>query len=177
MGVSFGGVIAMELATRLPSRLGALVVQGITARFERGLVQRVAGSVLAGYPLPADNPFVNQFFNLLFGGRARPEGLFRFVTRQCWQTDQGVIAHRFQMLESYDVRARLHRVAAPALVLAGDRDLLLSKASLRELERGLPGGRLVRLRDCGHLACVTHATQVADAVRAFCRAPQAVRAG
>jgi hypothetical protein len=27
--------------------------------------------ILSGYPLPADSPFVNQFFNLLFGGRQR----------------------------------------------------------------------------------------------------------
>lgn len=176
MGVSFGGVLALELATRLPSRVGSLVVQGVSARFERGLVQRVAGSVLAGYPLPDDNPFVNQFFNLLFGGSGRPEGLFRFVTRQCWQTDQGVIAHRFRMLESFDVTGRLQRVTAPALILAGDRDLLVSEAALQDLHRGLPASRLVRLKGCGHLACVTHPDRIAEAVRDFCREPERVAA-
>src|SRR5215813_13405067 len=75
LGVSFGGVLAVEFAARFPSRLSALAVQGVGARLERGLLQRVAGTVLSRYPLPADNPFVNQFFNLLFGGRQRSEPL------------------------------------------------------------------------------------------------------
>ena len=87
MGVSFGGILALEFAARYPARLRSLVVQGVGSRFERGLLQRVAGWVLSSYPLPSDNAFVNQFFNLLFGGRHNPGPLFKFVTRQCWQTD------------------------------------------------------------------------------------------
>ena len=99
MGVSFGGVLALDLAARRPHRLQSLVLQGVGARFEMGLLQQVAGMVLSGYPLPSDNPFVNQFFNLLFGSRQKPGALFQFVTRQCWQTDQSVMAHRFELVE------------------------------------------------------------------------------
>src|SRR5437588_9316482 len=69
LGVSFGGVLALEFAARYPHRLDRLIVQGVGARFEQGLIQQVASTVLNRYPLPADNPFVNQFFNLLFGAR------------------------------------------------------------------------------------------------------------
>jgi pimeloyl-ACP methyl ester carboxylesterase len=169
MGVSFGGVLALELAARFPHRLSALAVQGAGARFERGLLQQVAGVVLSGYPLPSDSPFVNQFFNLLFGSRQRPGPLFRFVTRQCWQTDQGVMAHRFRLAEAFDLRPRLGAVRAPALVLAGDRDLLVSAQGLAELTAGLPHARRVVLPGCGHLAFLTRPEQVAEAVSAFLR--------
>ncbi len=89
--------------------------------------------VLSRYPLPSDNPFVNQFFNLLFGSRQKPGPLFQFVTRQCWQTDQGVMAHRFRLVESFALDDRLARIVAPTLILAGDRDLLVSPRSLAEL--------------------------------------------
>src|SRR5262249_41278630 len=36
MGVSFGGVVALEFATRYPSRLDRLIIQGAGARFEAG---------------------------------------------------------------------------------------------------------------------------------------------
>jgi pimeloyl-ACP methyl ester carboxylesterase len=52
MGVSFGGVLAMEFAASHSSRIRSLVIQGAGARFERGLVQQVAGTVLSRYPLP-----------------------------------------------------------------------------------------------------------------------------
>jgi pimeloyl-ACP methyl ester carboxylesterase len=167
MGVSFGGVLALELAIRRPGRMRALTLQGVGPRFEPGLLQQVAGLVLSRYPLPSDNPFFNQFFNLFFGGRQQPGPLFEFVTRQCWQTDQGVMAHRFGMVEGVDFRGRLAAVQAPTLLLAGDRDLLVSGQGLRVMAGGLRAARAVTLPGCGHLAFVTHPERVAGEVRAF----------
>lgn len=169
LGVSFGGVLALELAARLPYRVQSLIVQGAGARFERGLVQQVASMVLGNYPLPADNPFVNQFFNLLFGGRQKPSALVEFVTRQCWQTDQSVMAHRFRLAEKFNLESRLHRLTMPTLVLAGGRDMLASPQSLAALCAGVPHARHVQLPDCGHLAFVTHPERVAAEVRGFLR--------
>ncbi|HVS34929.1 MAG TPA: alpha/beta hydrolase [Gemmataceae bacterium] len=169
MGVSFGGVLALELAARRPHGLQSLIVQGVGARFEKGLLQQVAGMVLSRYPLPADNPFVNQFFNLLFGGRQKQGPLFQFVTCQCWQTDQSVMMHRLRMVESFALDDRLARIAAPTLILAGDRDLLVSKRSLAELKRGIRRSRLVELPGCGHLAFAAQPERVADEVRRFLR--------
>lgn len=167
LGVSFGGVLGLEFAARYPNRLRKLVLQGAGARFERGLLQRVAGAVLSGYPLPADNPFVNQFFNLLFGRRQKPGPLFRFVTRQCWQTDQGVMAHRFQMVENFDIAERMDRIHLPTLLMVGDRDLLVSERSLKSFCQGVPQARLVRLPGCGHLAFVTQPERVAEETKNF----------
>src|SRR5207253_11025797 len=126
MGVSFGGVLAMEFAAKRPYRLKDLIVQGAGSRFERGLLQVVAGTVLSRFPLPSDNPFVNQFFNLLFGGATKKDALFDFVTRQIWQTDQSVMAHRFHLLEGFDMGGRLSRIRVPTLLMAGDKDILVT---------------------------------------------------
>jgi pimeloyl-ACP methyl ester carboxylesterase len=128
----------------------------------------VAGTVLSRFPLPSDNPFINQFFNLLFGGPQNTQGpLFQFVTRQCWQTDQSMMAHRFRLVEEYNLDSRLERIKAPTLIVAGDRDVLVSDRSLRELGDGIAGSRVVRLPGSGHLAFATHAKRVAEEVRAF----------
>jgi pimeloyl-ACP methyl ester carboxylesterase len=170
LGVSFGGVLALELAIRQPHRLQALITQGVGARFERGLLQQVAGWVLSRYPLPADSPFVNQFFNLLFGARQPPGPLFEFVTRQCWQTDQGVMMHRFHLVESFDPGPRLDAFRVPTLLMAGDRDLLASPQSLRDLAERIPNARRIDLPGCGHLAFVTRPARVADEVKRFLQA-------
>jgi len=169
LGVSFGGVLALELAARHPGRLRTLCVQGTGAVLDRGLVQRVASLVLNRFPLPTDSPFVNQFFNLLFGGRRTPEPLVRFVTRQCWQTDQSVMAHRFAMLDGFDIRSRLGRIRVPTLALSGDRDMLVSSRSLAALTAGIKGSRLEHLAGCGHLAFVTRPDLVAEQVRTVAR--------
>ncbi len=167
MGVSFGGILGLEFAARYPHRLNQLIVQGAGAHFERGLLQRVASLVLARYPLLEDNPFINQFFNLLFGSRQEPGPLFEFVTRHCWQTDQGVMVHRFRLVEQFDMGRRLERVRVPTLVMAGDRDLLVSDRSLKTLGEGLPRARVLRLAGCGHLAFVANPGRVADEVQRF----------
>jgi pimeloyl-ACP methyl ester carboxylesterase len=172
VGLSFGGVLALEFAARYPRRLSALAVQGVGAHYERGLVQRLAGAVLARYPLPPDNPFVNQFFNLVFGGPQKPGPLFEFVTRQCWQTDQSVMAHRFLLAEKFDLQGRMEQIDAPTLVMAGDRDVLVSQKSLRALNQGIPRSQLVRLADCGHFAFVTQPNRVADEVSRFLSHPK-----
>jgi pimeloyl-ACP methyl ester carboxylesterase len=166
-GVSFGGLIALEFAARYPSRLRSLLLQGVGARLERGLLQRVAGEVLSGYPLPSDNAFVNQFFQLLFGSKQKPGPLFEFVTSRCWKTDQGVMAHRFRMVERFNMNQRLEGIRVPSLIMAGDRDLLVSERGLRELATGIPTSTVVRLGGCGHLAFISQPFRVAEEMHAF----------
>jgi pimeloyl-ACP methyl ester carboxylesterase len=166
-GVSFGGILALEFASRFPHRLDSLIVQGVGARFERSLVQAVAGAVLSRFPLPSDNPFINQFFNLLFGRAQQQNPLFHFVTRQCWQTDQSVMSHRFRLAEAFDMGARLEQIRVPTLIMSGDRDVLVTQRSLRDLIAGIPQARSVRLTNCGHLAAVTHPERVAREVQRF----------
>ncbi len=168
-GISFGGMLAMSLAARYPSRVGSLVLQGVGARFDPGLLIQMLQQVLAHFPLPSDSPFVNQFFNLFFGGRMKQGPLLQFVTRQCWKTDQSVMAYRFGLAESFDLREELASIQAPTLLLNGDRDQLVSKSSLSDLEQGLQHVRRVDLPGCGHLAFVTHPEWLADEIRAFLR--------
>jgi pimeloyl-ACP methyl ester carboxylesterase len=167
MGVSFGGIIALKYAIRYPNRLDRLIVQGVGARYEGGLLQQIAATVLARFPLPADSPFVNQFFNLLFGGKQKRDSLFEFVTQQIWQTDQSMMAHRFRLVEELDLANQLHHIKAPTLVLTGERDVLVSPRSLQTLSDMIPNVRSVRLPGCGHLAFVTKPDLIAAKVAEF----------
>ncbi len=167
LGVSFGGVLALEFAARYPHRVSGLVAQGADVRFARTLLRQVAGQVLSGYPLPTDSPFVNQFFNLLFGGRQEDRQLFDFVTSQCWQTDQSVMAHRFRLAERMDLSGRLRRIKAPTLVISGERDVLVSANGVNELAQEIPQAELVKLPKAGHLAFVTHPREIAEQVCRF----------
>jgi pimeloyl-ACP methyl ester carboxylesterase len=169
MGVSFGGMVALKFAARYPGRLAGLVVQGVDVRFRRSLLRQIAGQVLSRYPLPANNPFVNQFFNLLFGGRQRDRLLVDFVTRQSWQTDQSVMAHRFRLVEQVDLADDLRHIRVPTLILSGEKDVLVSPEGPAELTAGIRQASLIRLPRAGHLAFTTHPGVIAKHVFEFAK--------
>src|SRR5262249_41952913 len=96
--------------------------------------------------------------------------LVDFVTRQCWQTDQSVMAHRFRLVERFDVTSRLNAIRVPTLIMSGERDLLVSKSSLKALREGIEHCRQVSLGNAGHLAFVTNPDTVACQARRFLQA-------
>lgn len=167
MGVSFGGIIGLELAARHPHRLRSLAVQGCGAKFQSGLIKSVAELVLRDYPLPPGSAFVNQFFQLLFGRGPQPADLVEGVARLCWQTDQGVMRHRFELIRRLNLLPRLGRIRVPVLTMAAERDLLVTCESLQDLCAGLQSVQFVKLRRGGHLAFVADPTSVAREVIHF----------
>jgi pimeloyl-ACP methyl ester carboxylesterase len=173
VGVSFGGAIALEYAARHPHRLGALIVNGVEARFHRTIGSRIARLALERFPLPSDSPFINQFFHLLYGAKPEPGPLVDFVVDRIWETDQSIMAQRLAQLETFDVSGRLSRIDAPALVLAGARDVIVPVARQQALAGEISGARFATIDDAGHLAFLTHRTRFVRDVRRHLRGVKA----
>ena len=167
LGVSFGAVLAMETAIRHPGRIQQLIIQGVGSHFENGLIPRVANMVLPHFPLPNNMPGINQFFNLLFGKNWPDRALVNAVIRQCWQTDQGVISERFDLVRQFDWRHRLSNVFLPILALRGENDVLVSRSCLSDLKIRLPYGIHKEIEGAGHLAFATHPVEFSRLVREF----------
>jgi pimeloyl-ACP methyl ester carboxylesterase len=168
-GVSFGGAVALELAVEQPRRFGALVLSGVEAKFRVGLGATIARRVLERFPLPTNNGFVNQFFNLLHAGKPEPGPLPEFIVERCWETDQGVMAHRLRLLEGFDVTDRLWRIEAPTLILAGSGDAIVPATRQRALAEAIAGARFISLEGAGHIGFLTHRGQVARQVSRLLR--------
>lgn len=168
-GVSFGGAVALEFAVDHPHRVGRLILSGIEARFRTTLGSTIARRVLERFPLPADNPFVNQFFNLFHGGKPGPGPMARFLVERCWETDQGVMARRLAMLDGFDVSDRLWRLDAPTLILAGTRDVVVPASRQEALASSIAGARFEAIEGAGHIGFLTHSADVARHVEGLCR--------
>jgi pimeloyl-ACP methyl ester carboxylesterase len=175
IGVSFGGAVALEVALARGRQVGGLVLTGTAARYRGGLFSTIAQGVLARFPLPSDNQFVNQFFNLLHGGRPDSPRLAQFVVERCWETDQGVILGRMRRLNGFDVTDRLGQLSLPTLVLAGMRDVVVDPRDQLALAEAVPAGRRVCLEGAGHIGFLTHRDEFARRIDGFVRSRGMVR--
>lgn len=167
MGVSYGGAVALQLAADEPELIESLILYGVDARFEHRGAAGLARQVLERYELPGDNPFLNQFFNLLHGTRPEPGPMVDFIQESCWATDQGVMARRLEALEEFDLRDRLGDIRTPTLVLAGDRDAIVRPARQQELARALLGARYRRIDGAGHIGFLSRRGRIARLVWEF----------
>jgi pimeloyl-ACP methyl ester carboxylesterase len=164
MGVSFGAAVALEFAVKTPHRISELIVQGAAAKFRTGVFVEVAKAVLGRLPLQESSPVVGRFFRVLCGRKKPPKEIFQSVLEQCWSTDQIVMSQRLAMLENYDVFGRVGCIEAPATVLIGSEDVLVGAGDAEALANEFPEGDCHVLDGAGHLAFVTHAAQIAEAV-------------
>jgi len=164
-GVSFGGAVALQMAIDHPSRLGALIIQGTDARFRTTIGTSVARRVLERFPLPTDNRFVNQFFNLLHGVKPEPGPLVDFVIERIWETDQSIMAQRLAQIENFDVTEQLWRIDAPTLVVAGSKDVIVPESRQKLLAQSIAGARFESVEGAGHIGFLTHRPEVARLVR------------
>ena len=80
-----------------------------------------------------------------------------------------MMAHRFALLEEYDVTHRLDRLRLPVLMLAGEMDVVVPPSDAVLMESHLPRMEKRSIPDAGHFAFVTHARLVADEIRQFQR--------
>lgn len=174
LGVSFGALVALQMACDQPGACGRLILYGADSRFEQPRAAGLARRVLERFPLPHDHPFLNQFFNLLFGRRPEPGPLHDFVVGRLWETEQSVVAARLAALEAFDLTARLSRIQAPTLLIAGSRDVVARPARQAALGRSLPNARYRSIEGAGHIGFLTHRVEVARLVRSFLARRRAV---
>jgi pimeloyl-ACP methyl ester carboxylesterase len=163
-GVSFGGAVVLEYAVTWPERLRGLILQGTEARFTQPLGARLARGILERYPLPQDNPFVNQFLRLLFGKAVEAGPLWEFVVERCWSVEQAELVNRLAALEAFDVSDRLDRIDAPTLVLAGARDVIVPPSRQKLLAQAIDGADFAVIPDAGHIGFLTHPGPIAHRV-------------
>ena len=131
VGHSMGGFIAAELAADFPDRTGRLVlVDAAALPNARGYLRHTLDLVRQVQHLPF------SFLPVLFGDalRAGPATL--------WSA-----AHQ---LLTTDIRPKLARIQAPALVIWGEYDMLVPLELGRQLCRHLATEELVVIKSAGH---------------------------
>lgn len=148
-GISMGGKVVLDFASRHPEAVSGLVVADTFAGLDEEEKKRRKAT-----------------WDLMY----EPNGVERWVERvidEMGLDPQGAIAKGFQkgildnqldfmyklftQLLDYDQRDQLQVIQVPALVLHGERDRFIARACAEEIHRGLVKSELHIVAECGHL--------------------------
>jgi 3-oxoadipate enol-lactonase len=169
VGLSMGGLVAMELGLRAPDRVDGVVLAATTAA-------PVTPTEAAERRATADRlerdgmlDLVLEMAAKLFGPAARrdPEIVAPVLSMMLHTSPAGAAAALRGRAERPDYRALLPGLQVPSLVVAGDHDAYADEAVVAELVSALPDPGVVRLRGTGHLPNLEAQVEFDEAVRSF----------
>jgi 3-oxoadipate enol-lactonase len=168
VGHSFGGSIALAYAARYPDEIAAVVSaggpvvlpeQGQQAMRDRAdLVEREGMAAVA--ETVATNGTAPAF-------RERDPAGYDGLVAMLAANDPQTYAATCRVLAELDLRPQLERVAAPVLLIAGDRDGVVPPPAADAIEAALSNATRVTVEDCGHNLPVERPDVLAAEVRAF----------
>lgn len=165
VGISVGGLIALDLARRWPERVEALVLCDTGARIgtEDSWNERMAAIRQKGLPEVARTVIARWFTEDFFARRpAEAAGYYNMLSRTPVEGYLGTCA----ALRDGDLRPWLASIRAPARVLCGEADRATPPELSQELAKGL-GSRLELIPQAAHLPCVEAPGQVEKHIRNF----------
>lgn len=168
VGLSLGGMVAQAFALDWPGRTQALVLAHTSARTEPAIrdlwstrLQQAADEGMAAQ-VPA---ILGRWFPPAFAASA-PMTL-QWVAAQILATPFAGYAAAVGAIQRLDHLDRLHRIAAPTLVVAGELDAAAPPALAWSMAERLPRATLVTLPGSGHIGNVQQALAFTETVGAF----------
>jgi 3-oxoadipate enol-lactonase len=142
MGISMGGMIAQEYALAYPGDLRTVTLACTYAApgpfCSRMFAMWSDMAPVLGVPFVMRDVTLWAFTQSFFEQRRAELAEFETAMRYM---DQPVHAYLAQLavIQNHDTSARLGEITAPALVLAGEEDILIPVALSRRLHEGIPG--------------------------------------
>ncbi|HWU90668.1 MAG TPA: alpha/beta hydrolase [Kofleriaceae bacterium] len=172
VGHSYGGLLALQLALARPDRVRRIAVYepvtfGILDEPEDA-VARESIAQLSPYPANAASvePWLERFVDWWQGtGAWHALGA---ATQQAFRDPGWKLSQEVASLSADRTdRARYATIAAPTLILGGERTHPAELHVVRKLARTLPHATLQMFPDPGHMGPITHAASINAAITAF----------
>lgn len=169
LGVSMGGMVALEVAGRWPGRIRRLVLGAAPVKADarlRGITLAIAARAAQAFArggLAASRDAVEAAWRpLVFNGQLRGEAA-AFVEEQMAafrdpRNSFGVTAQSAAVFR-HDALARARDIRAETLILAGSHDRMISTDAVCRTARAVRGARLVFVEGAPHGFNVTHADE------------------
>ncbi len=172
VGLSMGGMIGQAFALRHPRRLSRLVLANTTSSYGADgakMWEARAKAVEDGGMAAIKDLAMQRYFSDEF--RARHPEVVERVGRQFLSTPPAGYIGCCDAIRSLHYTPELPRIAAPALVIAGEKDAGTPVAMSEAIAAAIPGARLAVIPGAAHLSAVEDPQAFNALVRRFLESP------
>ena len=166
VGYSMGSMVARRVAERYPHRVSRLVLIGAVLTLEEGTEELRAAVRALEDPVPVE--FVREFQESTIHMPV-PDSFLEDVIAESLRLPARVWKAVLDGLVAADDRADLGRIAAPTLLLWGERDAYFPRADQDALVAAISNARLQVYEETGHCPHWERPEQVARDLSAFIR--------
>jgi poly(3-hydroxyoctanoate) depolymerase len=174
LGVSFGGVLAQQLARQAPARVRRIVLAA-TGPGLGGVPASPRVLFALATPRRYHQPdYFRRIAGMIYGGAARrdPDAMLHgSLARFAHAPSFGGYLAQLYAIAGWTSMPWLHRLRQPTLVIAGDDDPIVPLVNGRLLHRLIPTARLQVVPGGGHLFLLEQPADIAALVTDFLTAP------
>jgi pimeloyl-ACP methyl ester carboxylesterase len=168
VGLSLGGWMAAELATRYPERISSLVLVNPAGLYIRGAeIKDIFGRKPDEMALDLFADQSHPVAQLMIAmADMQPETVSFEMIKPYYQTMAATARLAWDpYLHDPKLRKRLHRVTAPTLVVRGAQDTLIPAEHAATYAAEIPGARLTEVAGAAHLLALEKPAELAALVR------------
>src|SRR6516162_6117520 len=170
VGLSMGGMIAMDFYSRYPERVATLTIcdslpgfNHLTPEHRREFVRLRQEPLLNGKEPKDIAPVVAK---TLIGKSARSGSFERLVASMSALHKESYLK-TIAGTANYQRRYELEKIAVPAHIVVGDEDRLTPPEMSRQMAARIPGARLTVIEGAGHLSNIEQPEKFNGAVLGF----------
>jgi len=177
VGWSLGGLIALQLALRLPAAVSALMLVATSPRFIRGTdwPHGVDDAVLQQFARDLDQDYaatLARFLALQVRGSAQAGTTLRALRTRLLEQGAPTPAALhvgLDLLRTTDLRAQLGGIDCPTHFVFGERDVLAPASIAKALRVLMPAARSSIIHGAGHAPFLSHGAEFIDLLETFLR--------